>query len=149
GRESGVHEGEMSLIIGIHQIMVILIYLNRRQLPLVNNVLVGKGADVEPVLELDSMSGALPDDIELPLQEPLVKLLRVCCLWSVACAVCRAQHDKGLEDDGLTRGSRGTKETRIHGRLSPSQDPQAQRLGNIFQLPLRFVQRLPVWLEEQ
>src|SRR4051812_23565240 len=61
GGEARVHEGKMSLIIGIHQIMVVLVNLNWCQLPLVDNVLVGEGADVEPVLKPNSMSGPLPE----------------------------------------------------------------------------------------
>jgi hypothetical protein len=129
--------------------MVVLVDLNWRQLSLVDNVLVGKGADIEPVLNPDRMRGPLPQDIELPLKEPLIKFLQVCRLGSITRAVCRMQNDKGLQDDGLSRGSRRTKERRVCRGLSPTQDPEAQRLGNIFQLPLRLVQRLLVGLEEK
>jgi hypothetical protein len=144
-----VYEGKVSLIIGIHQIMVVLVDLNRCQLSLVDNVLVGKGADVEPILEPNSMGSPLPENIELSLEELLIKLLRVRHLGSVARAIRRLQHNEGLQNGRLTGGGSRTKERGVHGWLSPPQDPQAQALGNIFQLPLGLLQRLLIRLEKQ
>jgi len=144
-----MHEGKVSLIISIHQIMVVLVDLNRRQLSLVDNVLVGKGADVEPVLQSDSMSSPLPKNIELSLEKSVVELLRVGHLRSIARSICRLQDNKGLQNDRLARPGSGTKKSRVGRRLSPSQNPQTQRLGNIFQLPLGLLQRLLIRLKEK
>lgn len=68
----------MCLVVGIDQIMVVLIDLDRCQLSLVNNILVRQRAEVEPVVETNGVCGTLSQDIKLSLKQPFVKLLRLC-----------------------------------------------------------------------
>ncbi len=72
------------------------------------------------------MGSPLPEDIELSLKEPLIKLLRVRHLRSVASAVRRLQDDEGLEDGGLPREGGRAEERGVGGRLSPPEDPETQ-----------------------
>lgn len=144
-----MYEGKVCLVVGVHQIMVVLVNLNRCKLALVNNVLVGQRADVEPVVEADGVSGALSQYEQLPLKVPEVELLGVGHFWRVPGAVVRREDYKRLQNDRLTTESSRPEQTGIGGRLSPSQDSQAQGLGNIFQLPLLLLQLLGLGVEEQ
>lgn len=63
-----MHQCEMTLIIDRHQIMVILVDLDWRQLALVNDVLVAQGTEVKPIVETDGMGGALSQDEKLALE---------------------------------------------------------------------------------
>jgi len=91
----------------------------------------------------------LPQNVQLSRKEFLGELGRVRRLRGVALPVGRCQDDKGLQDLGLSRGGGGAEEGRVYGRLSPSQNPQVQGFGNLFQLPLGLLHRLLVGLEEE
>jgi hypothetical protein len=80
---------------------------------------------------------------------PVVEPLWVGLLRGVSGSVSRLQDDKWLGDDRLARSGSRPKEGRVSRRLSPSEDSQPQRLGNIFQLPLGLFQSLGVGLKEQ
>jgi hypothetical protein len=149
GRESTVDKRKVSFVIGVHQVVVIGVDLNRSQLTLVNNVLVRQGAKIEPVLEPDGVRSPLSENIQLPLEKSVVKLLCVGDLGGVASAIELLQHNEGLTNERLAGLGGRAKEGRINGRLSPSQHPEPQRLGNVFQLPLRLLEGLLVRLEEK
>lgn len=129
--------------------MIVLVDLDWRKLALVDDVLVGKGADVEPVVDADGVRRPLPENIELSLEEPEVELLGIRLLGSVSWPICRLKDDKGLENGRLTRlGSRSQKR-RVGGGLSPPKNSQTQRFGNIFQLSLGLFHSLRVRLEKE
>jgi hypothetical protein len=48
--------------------MVVGVDLDGRELTLVDNILVGQGTQVEPVLEADGVGSAFSKDIELSLE---------------------------------------------------------------------------------
>jgi hypothetical protein len=144
-----VDEGEVSLIISVHEIMIVGVDLNRSKLSLVHNVLVGQGADVEPVLEANGVCGTLSQHVQLALEETLIKGLRVGVLRGGTSAVGGGEDDERLHNDGLAGLGRRTQQSRVNGGPSPAKHPQAQRLSNIFQLPLGFLQCLFVGLEKQ
>ena len=139
----------MRLVVGVHQIVVVLVDLNGCKLTLVNDVLVGKRADVEPVVKANGVGGALSQHIQLPFKVPEVELLGVRHFWRVPGAVVRRKDYKRLQDDRLATESSRPEQAGIGGRLSPSQDSQAQGLGNVFQLPLLLLQLLGLGIEEQ
>lgn len=149
GGETGVHEGKVGFIVGIHEIIVVLVDLDGGELALVDNVLVGEGAQVEPVLQADGVGCALAQHVQLPLEVPLVEGRRVGDLGGDAVAVGGAQDDKGLQDDGLARGGGGAQQRGILGGRAPAQHAQAERVGDVLQLPLGLVQGLLVGLEEE
>ncbi|GKT49344.1 uncharacterized protein ColSpa_09525 [Colletotrichum spaethianum] len=122
GRETGVDKGEVGLVVSVDQIVVVLVDLDGGQLSLVDNVLVGEGAEVKPVLETDGVGGALSEDIQLSFEESVIKLFRVDVLGGVALAIGRGQHDKGLHNDGFTGLGSRAKQSRVNRRPSPSQD---------------------------
>jgi hypothetical protein len=126
-----VHQGKVGFVVGIHQIVVVLVDLDGGELALVDDILVGEGAQVEPVLQADGVRGALAQHVQLPLEQLLVEQLGVRDLRGVAIAVRRRQDDEGLQDDGLARGRRRSQESRILGGRAPAQHPQAQRVGDV------------------
>jgi hypothetical protein len=129
--------------------MIVLVDLDRSQLSLINNVLVRKGAEVEPVVQANGMRRSLPEDIQLPLEIPFIKLFGIGDLGSITGSICGLQHNEGLQNDRLSGLGSRPEERGIYRRLSPPQDLETQRLGNIFQLPLGFMQRLLIGLEEK
>jgi len=144
-----VDKSKVSLVVGVNEVVVVRVDLDRGKLALVDNVLVGEGAEVEPVLEADGVSGTFPQHIQLALEEAVVELFRVGHLGLIARAIGRGKDDKWLSNDGLARLGGRAEQRRVDGRPTPTQDSQAQRLGNIFQLPLGLLEGLLVGLEEQ
>lgn len=116
----------MRAVVGVDEVVVVLVHLDGRQLALVDDVLVGQRAEVEPIVEADGVSGPLAEDVQLSFEVLLVETVGIRRLGSVAGAVGRSEHDERLEDDGLAGLCRGAQETRVHGRRPPSQDPQAE-----------------------
>jgi hypothetical protein len=100
-------------------------------------------------VQTNALSSTLSQNVQLSLEQTLVKLLRVGHLGSIAGTIGRGKDDKRLSNDGLTRFGGRSKKCRVDGRPSPSQDSEAQRLGNIFQLPLGLLKSLLVGLKEQ
>lgn len=93
----------MTFIVYRHQVVVVLIHLNRRQLSLVNNVLVAQRAEVEPIVEADGVSGTLSEDVELPFEVLLVERGRLGWARLDAITVGGLENDEGLEDQGFSR----------------------------------------------
>jgi hypothetical protein len=91
GRETRVDQGKMGGVLVVLEIIEKVVDLNGRELTLVDNVLVGKRADVKPVLESDGVSGLLSQEIQLTVEELVVEL----------CMDGRVKNDKGLLDRGL------------------------------------------------
>lgn len=140
---------KVCLVVGIDQIMVVLVDLHGRQLALVDNVLVGQGADVKPVVEADAVCSTLSKHVELSLKLSLVELLGSIGIRRVAGTVGRCENDEGLQDSRLPTESSRSQQRRVDRRLSPSEDSQIQRLSNVFQLPLLLLQCLWIRVEEQ
>lgn len=113
----------MSLVIGIDQVVVVLVDLGWGELALVHDVLIGEGAQIEPVVQPDGVRGTLAKDIELPLEVTLVKIPLVRQLGLPAGSIGGLEHDEGLQDERLAGSGSGAEEGRVHRRLSPAQDP--------------------------
>ena len=79
----------MSLVISIYEIIKVLIHLYWGKLSFINDVLIGEGAEVEPVVEANGMGGTFSKYVELSFEIFLIKMIRVSCLWRVSIAVCR------------------------------------------------------------
>ena len=144
-----MYQGKVCLVVSVYQIVVVLVDLDRCKLALVDDVLVGQRADVEPVVEANGVRGTLSQHEQLDFEVPKVELLGVGHFWRVPRAVVRREDNKRLQDDRLATESSRPEQAGIGGRLSPSQDSQAQRLGNVFQLPLLLLQLLGLGVEEQ
>lgn len=82
-----MHEGKVSLVVGVYEIVEELVNLDGCQLTLVDDVLARQGAEVEPIVQADGVRGPLPQHEEPDLEEPLVELLRVRVLGSITLAV--------------------------------------------------------------
>lgn len=147
--ESRVDQCKVCLVVGIDQIVVILVDLHRGQLALVDNVLVGQRADVEPVVEANAVRSTLTEHVELSLKLSLVELLGSVGIRRVSGTVGGCENDEGLEDSRLPTESSRSQQRRVHRRLSPSEYSQVQRLSNVFQLPLLLLQCLWIGVEEQ
>lgn len=91
GRETRVDQGKVGGVLVVLKIIEEVVDLNGRELTLVNNVLVGERADVEPVLESDGVGGLLSQEIQLTVEELVVEL----------CMDSRVKDDKRLLDRGL------------------------------------------------
>ena len=63
--------------------MVVLVDLDRRQLALVNNVLVAQRAQIEPIMKADGVGGTLAQDVELAFELLLVEYFGIGSLWGV------------------------------------------------------------------
>jgi hypothetical protein len=91
-----VNEGKVALIVNRDQVVIVLVYLDGRELSLVDNVLVAQGAEVEPVVQSDGVCRTLPQDVQLSLKLLLVKALDIRNLRGIAISICRSQHDERL-----------------------------------------------------
>jgi hypothetical protein len=49
----------MGFVVGIYQIIIVLVNLYGSKLALVDNILVGKGAKIEPIVETNGMGRTL------------------------------------------------------------------------------------------
>ena len=72
-----MNESKVALVIDIHKVMVILIYLYRSELALVNDVSVAQRAQIEPVVKANGVSCSLPKNVQLSLEVLIVELLGV------------------------------------------------------------------------
>jgi hypothetical protein len=54
-----VHKSKVGFVIGIYQIIIVLVNLYGSKLTLVNNILVGKGAKIEPIVKANGMGRTL------------------------------------------------------------------------------------------
>ena len=95
-REPGVNQGKMCLIIGVYQVMIVRVDLDRGKLALVNNILVRQGADVEPIMEANGVGSTLPKDVQLSLELPTIKLGGVRSLRGNTRAISRCEHHEWL-----------------------------------------------------
>lgn len=91
GREARVDQGKVRGVLVVLEIIEEVVDLDGRELTLIDNVLVGERADVEPVLESDGVGGLLSQEIQLTVEELVVKL----------CMDSRVKNNKGLLDRGL------------------------------------------------
>jgi hypothetical protein len=67
-------QGKVGGILVVLKIIEEVVDLDGRELTLVDNVLVGERADIEPVLEGDGVSGLLSQEVQLTVEELVVEL---------------------------------------------------------------------------
>src|SRR5271155_4587212 len=95
-------ESKVCFVVDRHQIMIVLVDLDRRQLAFVDDVLVAQRADVEPGLESYIVRYGLAQHVEFSFELDLIKLGGICVPRPVPVAVRRQEDDKRLQDDGLS-----------------------------------------------
>ena len=116
-----MHERKVTLVVDVKEIVVVLVDLNRRQLSLVDNVLVRKRANVEPVVQANNVCSTLAHDIQLALEVPGVIGLLEVLLGLPPVSVGSLENNEGLQNDGLSGERSGTKESGVTRDDSPSQ----------------------------
>jgi hypothetical protein len=115
-----VDKSKVALVIDVHQIMVVLVNLNRSELTLVHNVPVAERAQVEPIGKAKDVRSALSQDVKLELESLCVKLLRISDLGLATFAVGRFQHYERLQNSRLPRQSCRAKDSGIARNFTPS-----------------------------
>jgi hypothetical protein len=54
-----VNESEMGFVVGVYQVIIVLVNLYGSKLALVDNVFVGKGAKIKPIVKANGMGRTL------------------------------------------------------------------------------------------
>ena len=104
------------------EIVEVVVYLDRRELTLVDDVGRGEGTDVEALGQTDLVCSRFPQYVQLSFK---VFGIEFAILALASASIVRFKHDKRLPDLGLL-GSRSRSQDRVVGRnISPSQCPQS------------------------
>ena len=74
------------------------------------------------------MRCAFPEDVELPLEVSLVKML---AFADIAVAVMRTENDKRLTNDGLGAAGGRPKDGTVSRNLTPAKDSEVEATGDI------------------
>lgn len=75
-----------------------------------------------------AMRRAFPEDVELHLEDSLVK---TSALADIVVSVVRTENDKGLANDGLGAAGSRSKDGAISRNVTPAEDSQAEVTGDI------------------